>query len=328
MLARLIRRRDFTALAGAAAALAVPYSLRAQQQATLSRIFWISTESPPDPFIDGFREGMRKRGYVEGSNYVIDARYASDVDKLQTVLSDVNRDKVDLVVSSGPATRVLRGMTGVPVLFAISGDPIELGLVKSLARPESNFTGSTFLSLDLAGKRVEMLNTIFPKVRKLAVLSWSQHPGEHAEWNATQAAAGTLGIETVRAAFASGREIDSGLAIVRDAHADAMLTFPEGVSLVHRAKIAEFAIAEGLPSMFGWSEYCDAGGLLSYGANQRAAYVRLAIYADRILRGESPANLPVEQPTKFELVVNLKTARALKIDVPPSILLRAERVIE
>jgi putative tryptophan/tyrosine transport system substrate-binding protein len=122
--------------------------------------------------------------------------------------------------------------------------------------------------------------------------------------------------------------LDSALAVAGNARADAMLVFPEGVTMVHRARIAEFAVARRLPSMFGWSEYCDAGGLLSYGANQRATYFRLAHYADRILRGENPANLPVEQPTKFELAVNLKTAKALSIEIPTSILLRADKVIE
>jgi putative ABC transport system substrate-binding protein len=128
--------------------------------------------------------------------------------------------------------------------------------------------------------------------------------------------------------FVGARELDSALAVTGNARADAMLVFPEGVTMVHRVKIAEFTVARRLPSMFGWSEYCDAGGLLSYGANQRATYFRLAHYADRVLRGESPANLPVEQPVKFELAVNLRTARALRIEIPTSILLRADKVIE
>jgi putative ABC transport system substrate-binding protein len=222
----------------------------------------------------------------------------------------------------------MRKVTDVPVLFAISGDPIELGIVKSLPRPEGNFTGSTFLSRDLAAKRVDLLKEIFPNVQKLAVLSNTVHPGERSEWQVTQQAAQALNIEPIYVPFAGPREIDKGLAGVETVAADAMLVFPDGVTMVHRRKIAELANGRRLPSMFGWSEYCDAGGLLSYGANQRRTYVRLAAYADRIMRGESPNNLPVEQPTKFELVVNLQTAKALGIDVAPSILLRAERVIE
>ena len=322
-----MRRRDIIPLLGGMA-LAWPFAALAQQ-AKLRRIFWVSTESQPDPFVGGFRDGLRDHGYVEGRDFVIELRYApGNPDALRAVMSEMTRGNADLAVSSGPAIRAMRAATDVPVLFAISGDPVELGLVKSLARPGSNFTGSTFLSRDLAAKRVDLLKDIFPKLRKLAVLSNTDHPGERSEWSATQQAAQKLGVDPIYVPFVGARELDNALAAAGNAHADAMLIFPDGVTMVHRVKIAQFAIAQKLPSMFGWSEYCDAGGLLSYGANQRAAYVRLAIYADRILRGENPSNLPVEQPTTFELAVNLKTAKALGIEVPTSILLRAVKIIE
>jgi len=323
-----MRRREFIArLVGSAAAW--PLVARAQQRAKLFRIVWISTESQPDPFVDGFREGLRERGYVEGKDAILELRYApGNPDALRAVVSELTRGNADLAVSSGPAIRAMRAATGVPVLFAISGDPIEIGLVKSLAQPGGNFTGATFLSLDLAAKRVDLLKEIFPRLRKLAVLSNTDHPGERSEWNVTQQAAQKLGIEPVYVPFTGAGELDRALTTLAGARADAMLVFPEGATLVHRAKIAQFAAMQKLPSMFGWSEYCDAGGLLSYGANQRATYFRIATYADRILRGENPANLPVEQPTKFELVVNLKTAKALDIEVPTSILLGASKTIE
>jgi putative ABC transport system substrate-binding protein len=322
-----VKRRAFISLLGGAAAW--PLAAHGQQPTKIHRIFWASTESQPDPFVDGFREGLRERGYVEGRNLVLELRYApGNPEALRAVVSDLTRSNWDLAVSSGPAIRAMRAATDIPVLFAISGDPIELGLVKSLARPGGNFTGHTFLSLELAGKRVELLKDMFPQLRTLAVLSNTDHPGERSEWHATQQAAQTLGIELVYVPFVGARELDGALAAAGNARADAMLIFPEGVTMVHRAKIAQFAVADRLPSMFGWSEYSDAGGLLSYGANQRATYFRLATHADRILRGESPADLPVEQPTKFELAVNLKTAKALGIEIPPSILLRADKVIE
>ena len=322
-----MRRRDvITVLAGTA--LAWPIAAFAQT-AKVRRIFWVSTEAQPDPFVDGFRQGLRERGYVEGKDLVIELRYApGNPDALRTVLAELTRGKVDLAVSSGPAIRAMRAATDIPVLFAISGDPIEIGLVKSLARPGGNFTGATFLSLDLAAKRVDLLRDIFPKLRKLAVLSNTDHPGERSEWNATQQAAQKLGIELAYVPFVGARELDNALASVAIARADAMLVFPEGATMVHRTKVAQFALAQKLPSMFGWSEYADAGGLLSYGANQRATYLRLATYADRIFRGESPGSLPVEQPTTFELVVNLKTAKGLGIEVPTSILLSAARTID
>jgi putative ABC transport system substrate-binding protein len=323
-----MRRRDFITFLGSTAAT-WPLRVRAQQPKKLQRVFWISTEDQPDPFLDGFREGLRERGYVEGKNVIFELRYArGNPDALRGVISEFTRGNVDLVVSSGPAIRALRTATDIPVLFAISGDPVELGLVKSLARPGGNFTGSTFLSLDLAGKRVDLLKDIFPQLRTLAVLSNTDHPGERLEWRTTQQASQMLGIDPVYVPFFGARELDNALTLAGNARADAILVFPEGATMVHRTRIAQFAVGQRLPSMFGWSEYCDAGGLLSYGANQRATYFRLATYADRVLRGENPADLPVEQPTKFELVVNLKTAKALRIDVATSILLRADKVIE
>jgi putative tryptophan/tyrosine transport system substrate-binding protein len=322
-----MRRREFITMLGGAA-VAWPLGARAQQSAKIYRIFWASTESEPDPFVDGFRDGLKERGYIEGKNVVLSLRYApGNPDALRPMMSELTRDKVDLAVSSGPAIRAMKAATNIPVLFAISGDPVELGLVKSLARPGGNFTGSTFLSLDLAGKRVELLKEIIPRLRKLAVLSNTDHPGERSEWRATQQASQALGIDPVYVPFVGARELDNALAAVANARADAMLVFPEGVTMVNRVKLAQFSVAQQLPSMFGWSEYCEAGGLLSYGAGQRATYFRLAAYADRILRGENPADLPVEQPTKFELSVNLKTAKALGIEVPATTLLRAE-VIE
>ena len=284
-----MKRREFIGLVGGAVA-AWPFIAHAQKPAKPHRIFWVSTETQPDPFVDGFREGLRERGYIEGKDVVLELRYApGNPDALRGVMSELTRGNVDVVVSSGPAIRAMKAATDVPVLFAISGDPVELGLVKSFARPGGNFTGSTFLSLELAGKRVELLKEIFPQLHRLAVLSNTDHPGERSEWSATQQAAQKLGIDLIYVPFVGARELDSALALVGNARADAMVVFPEGATIVHRARIAQFAVAQRLPSMFGWSEYCDAGGLLSYGANQRATYFRLATYADRILRGETPA---------------------------------------
>ena len=302
----------------------------AQDSTKIHRIFWVSTQSQPDPFLDGFREGLRARGYVEGKNVAFELHYApGNPQALREVVSELRRGKADLAVSSGPATREMTAVTDVPVLFAVSGDPVALGLVNSLGEPGGNFTGTSFLSLELAGKRVELLKDICPKLRTLAVLSNTNHPGEQSEWHATQEACRGLGITPVYVPFFGVQELDNALVVASKAYADALLVFPDAVTMVHRAKIAQFAIAQRLPSMFGWSEYCDAGGLISYGANQRATYSWLATYADRILRGEKPAGLPVVQPTKFELTVNLKTAHLLGIDLDESsILFRANKVIE
>jgi putative ABC transport system substrate-binding protein len=324
-----MRRRDFIALAGVSV-MCSP-ATRAQQPIKVYRIFWVSTGSQPDPFLDGFREGLRERGYVEGKNVVFELHYAAghDPGTLRQVISELKRGNIDLAVSSGPATRAMTEVTDVPVLFALSGDPVALGIVRSLNQPGGNFTGSTFLSLELAGKRVELLKDIFPKLRALTVLSNTDHPGEQSEWQTTQRATQALGMVPVYIPFTGARELDNALEVASKVRADAILVFPEAVTMVHRTKLAEFAISQRLPSMFGWSEYCDAGGLLSYGANQRATYFSLATYADRILRGEKPANLPVVRPTKIELAVNLKTAKALGIEgAISSILFRADKVVE
>ena len=310
------------------AAAAWPISGHAQTGRT-HRILWVSTEAPPDPFVDGFREGMRERGYAEGRNLALVLRYApGDPAALRAALPEILAVPADLIVSSGPAIQAMRAATGRTVLFAISGDPVALGIARSLARPGLNFTGSTFLSLELARKRVQLVRELLPGLRVLAVLSNTTHPGEPAEHAATRMAAAAASVELAYAPFGSASELEPALERVRAAGAGAMLVFPEGVTMVHRARIAEFARMVRLPSMFGWREYCEAGGLMSYGANQRATYVRLAAYADRLLRGESPGDLPIEQPTRFELVVNLGTARALGLAVPPAFLGRVDDALE
>ncbi|MGV7213957.1 ABC transporter substrate-binding protein [Bradyrhizobium sp. UFLA05-112] len=320
-----MKRRDFIRLV--AGAVACPAIARAQEARKVYRILWISTGSEPDPFLDGFREGLGALGYVEGKNVTLEKHYGTP-SALRQIISQLRRGEVDLAVSSGPATRAMATVKDIPILFALSGDPVALGVVKSLAQPGTNFTGSTFLSLELAGKRVELLKDIYPRIRRLAVLSNTDHPGEPSEWRATQQTCAGLDILPVYIPFSGARELNNALEVAAGSEADAILVFPDVVTMVDRTTLAEFALAQRLPSMFGWSEYCEAGGLLSYGANQRATYRWLANYADRILRGEDPAVLPVIRPEKFELVINLKTARHLGVELDTSsILFRANKVI-
>jgi putative ABC transport system substrate-binding protein len=322
-----MKRREFIGLVCCAAA-AWPLDARAQP-AKVKFILWVSTEAQPDPFIAAFKEGMRQRGYIEGENLAFVLQYApGDPVALRARLPEILATPADLIVSSGPAILAMQATTDKPVLFALSGDPVALGIAQSLARPGRNFTGSTFLSLDLAQKRVQLLRELLPDLKKLAVLSQKNHPGEPSELAATSAATGALGLELVYVPFGNGPELDDALARVGKAAAGAMLVFPDGVTMVHRQKIAAFAKAQRLPSMFGWREYCEAGGFASYGASQRATYMRLAAYAERILKGEKPADLPVEQPTTFEFVINAKTAREIGIAIPPRLAARADELIE
>jgi putative ABC transport system substrate-binding protein len=320
------RRAFIAAIAGGL--LAPPLAAQAQPASIRHRIGWISTEPQPDPFLEGFREGLRRHGYAEGQNILLELRYApGNIEALRSDVSSLIRSKVAFIVASGLAIRAIKTVGDVSVLFAISGDPVDLGIAKSLARPGRNFTGITFQSLEISGKRIGLLKEAIPQLRILAVLSNIDHPGETAERRATEMAAQALGITVAYIPFPPA-ELANALGTVRNARADAMVVFPEGVTMRHRAEIAEFAIAQRLPAMFGWSEYADAGGLMSYGANQRETYMHLASYADKLLRGAKPADLPIQQPTKFELVINLKTAKALGLTIPPSLLLRADRVIE
>jgi putative ABC transport system substrate-binding protein len=310
------------------AAVVLPRSAGAQPRGLPTRIGWISTEDQPDPFVDGFREGLRQHGWVEGKSVILELRYTRDLEALRTAVADLTQSKVAFIVSSGPAIRAIRAARDVPVLFAISGDPVQLGLAASLGRPGGNFTGLTFLSLEIAAKRVELLKQAVPQIRTVAVLSNTDHPGEPSERRATEEAARALGLTVSYIPFTGGAQLDGGLSAVRDARADAMVVFPEGATMVARAKVARFAVAERLPTMFGWSEYADAGGLMSYGANQRQAHLRLAAYADKLLRGARTAELPIEQPTQFELVVNTRTAAAIGITLPPATLFLANRLIK
>jgi putative ABC transport system substrate-binding protein len=323
-----MRRREFITLIGGTAA-AWPLATRGQLATKTYFVLWVSTEAQPDPFIAGFLEGMRERSYVEGQNLALVLRYApGDPARLRAMLPELLSVSADLIVSSGPAMLAMRAATGKPVLFAISGDPVELGIADSLSRPGKNFTGATFMSLDVAQKRVQLLRELLPDMGNLAVLSQKNHTGEQSEHEATRAAADALSIRLAYVPFAAGPELDGALQRVADARADAMLVFPEGVTMVHRAKIADFALSHRLPSMFGWREYCDVGGFASYGGNQRSTYRRLAVYADRLLRGEKPQDLPIERIARFEFVLNLKTAKTLGLTIPPSLIARVDEVIE
>lgn len=321
-----MNRRAFV---GALAGALVATQAHAQQPRRVHVIGWLSSDPEPDLFLEGFREGMRRFGYVEGQTLAIISRFGTgDPASLAGKVEEVTQAKPALIVARGTAVRALRAERELPVLIAVSGDPVDLGLAERLARPGRNFTGMTFMSLEVAAKRVDLLKQAVPKLRNLIALSNLDHPGEPAERQATAAAAAALGLTMTPVLFTGARELDTALAAVRGARGDAMIVFPEGVTMGNRAKVAQFAAEQRLPTMFGWSEYCEAGGLMSYGANQRDAYVHLATYADRVLRGSKPGDLPIERPTRFELVLNLKTARALGFVVPQSLMLAAARVIE
>jgi putative ABC transport system substrate-binding protein len=300
----------------------------AEAQTKTFRIAYIAAASGPSPFYDAFRQGLADLGYVEGRNIVIEYRASEDREKLPALVSEVTQLKVDVIVTQGPAARSIGTSTTLPVVFGFSGDPVEAGFVASLARPGGNMTGMSFLALELAGKRLELLKEVSPKMSRVAVLANRSHPGEQNELKETQAAAQSLKVSVQYLSVTTPADFEKAFDAIRKDRVTGMLTFPDAFTLSHGEQLADFALKMRLPSMSGWKEYVAARGLMSYGPNLNDCYRRLAQYVDKIFKGAKPADLPVELPTKFELVINLKTAKQIGLAIPPNVLARADRVIK
>ena len=272
---------------------------------------------------------MAALGYVPGGNFELDECWGEGSrEALERLALQTLQRRPALLVTQGPAIEVARRLAGTtPVVFGTSGDPIDIGIAKTLARPEGNFTGVTFMSYELVGKRVELLHEIAPQARRLAVLSNPEHRGDAKELAATREAAASLGLQVSHHPVTNGAEMQGALAAIAAARADALIVHPDALMIEQRATIASFSLERRIPGISGWATIAEGGTLLTYGPNLQACYRRLAYFADRILRGAKPAELPIELPDTVELVVNLKTARALGLTVPPPLLLRADRVI-
>lgn len=277
-----------------------------------------------------FRQGLAHIGWIEGRDFTLSARYANfDYQRLPALTDELLREGIDLLVTVGPATRMIQiTQRVVPIVFAFSGDPVAAGFVSGLARPGGNATGMSFLALELAGKRLDILREIQPAVRRVAVLANPLHPGEQDERRVTKESATRLGLQTVFFEMHNDRELAAALAGIAAAGCDSFTCFPDQVTLANSEAIADWARRERLPSVFGWRNYCDAGGLASYGPSMKDGFARLAYFVERIASGANAADIPVELPTVIETVVNMKTAKALGLAVPPSILNRADDVIE
>jgi putative ABC transport system substrate-binding protein len=308
----------------------VPLAGDAQRPSAVRRIGYLQADTGlSTSFYEVLRHGLRDFGYVEGRNLVIEYRSGEDQARLAQLAAELVRLNVEVIVTPGPATRAAhRATENIPIVFSFSGDPVEAGLVKSLGRPGGNMTGITWLAFELVGKRLELLKEAAPRVSRVAVLANPAHPGEHRELSETAQTARALGAAVQYHSVRTTADFPAAFdAIVRDS-ADALLVFPDGLTMAHRRQTAEFAAKQRLPSVFGWREYVEAGGLMAYGPNRVETARQLAVYVDKILKGAKPADLPVEQPTKFELVINMKTAKALGLTIPQSLLLRADQVIQ
>jgi putative ABC transport system substrate-binding protein len=301
--------------------------LHAESSGKISRIGFVAPQSRPTGRVEAFRQGLRELGYIEGRNIKFEYRGHEDRSKLSELLTELVREKMDVIVTQGAATRAAQVTANVPIVFGYSGDPVEAGLVKTLARPGGSMTGITMLAFELVGKRLEALKEAVARISRVAVLASPAHPGEQRELSETQKAARSLGVTLLYHQVNTKAEINAALeATIKDT-ANALLAFPDPVTSAHRVQITEFATKQRLPSIFGWSDYVEAGGLMSYGPDHHALWKRLAVYVDKILKGAKPADLPVEQPTKFELVINLKTAKQIGLQIPPDVLARADRLI-
>jgi putative ABC transport system substrate-binding protein len=303
------------------------------QQTVVRRIAWLSVdrEANGSAFFSAFSEGMRDLGYIEGSNLTVNARWGEgSVERLDQQALELARSNAEVIVAQGGLAlrAAIRAKPPMPIVFAFTGDPLAAGLIDSLARPGRNLTGVTFLSLELAGKRIEMLKEVLPSLRRLAVLANPEHPGDRAELHASQAVATQRGIGIDYFQARTEVELEASLAAIAKARSEAVVVFPDAITIRARDRIAAFSLQQRIPAISGWAQFADAGNLMSYGPNLRDSYRRLAAYADKILKGTPAAELPVELPTTVEFVVNLKTARALGIAIPQSVLLRADRVIE
>jgi len=282
------------------------------------------------PLLDAFRQGMRDLGWVEGQNWVSETRWADGkLERLPALAAELVRLRVDLIVTTGtPAARAAKQATQtLPIVMAGSGDAVGVGLVPSLARPGGNVTGLSFLGRELGAKHLQLLKETIPTMSRAAVL-WDTTIGGAALKQTMEGSASALGLRLQPLEARSAEDYRAAFSAMSRARAEGLVALPMGTASIHRALIAELAAKHRLPAVYGDASYVEVGGLMSYGPNFPDLYRRAATYVDKILKGASPANLPVEQPTKFELVINLRTAKALKLTMPASVLLRADHTTE
>ena len=332
-----MRRREFIKLVGGAAA-AWPLSVNAQPSAKIPRIGSMVTGSLQSPEarvqLDAFRQGLRQLGYTEGRNIAIEYRGADGrIERFPNLAAELVRLEVDLIFAANTraALAARQATSTIPIVSAVMGDPVEDGLVASLAQPGGNVTGLTFLAPELTAKRMQLLKDALPNVSRVAAL-W--HPGAYGErtmddmLKATESAAQTLGVQLQLIEVRAAGELERAFSTMMKERAEALFLFPSPMLFLARRRIVELAATHRLPSVSQAREFVELGGLIAYGANINDLFRRSTVYVDKILKGAKPADLPVEQPTRFELVINLKTAKTLGIDLPLGLMIRADEMIE
>jgi putative ABC transport system substrate-binding protein len=305
---------------------------QAQQPIKIPRIGYLSPNSPstnPARF-EAFREGLRELGYVEGKNISIESRYAENrLDRLLELAAELVRLKVDVIVTSSPApTRAAKQVTAtVPIVFAQDGDPVASGFVATLARPGGNITGLSNLGPELSGKRLELLKEVVPRITRVAVFGSSTFAGNAQILRETELAASALKVQLQYVDVPDQKDIETAFRAARQGGVHAVHVLAGGVFTSRRPQLAALAVASRLPAIYYATEFVEDGGLMTYGANRSDLARRAATYVDKILKGAKPAELPIEQPTKFEFVINLKAAKQIGLTIPPNVLARADKVI-
>jgi putative ABC transport system substrate-binding protein len=327
-----MNRREFIILFGSTA-LARPLTARAQQKAMPVIGFLGSALSGPyAPFVAAFRQGLGETGYVEGQNLAIEYRWAEgSYDRLPALAADLVRRKVDLIAASGGNVSALAAKNAtstIPIVFFTGGDPVGDGLVGSLARPGGNVTGVTFMFAELTPKRLELVSELVPQTRVIALLTNPNSPGTERMIQDVLEAARVRGLQVPILKASTETEIDAAFASLLQLRAGALLVGADPFFFSRREQLVALASRYAVPGMYQYPEFAAFGGLIAYGSSVTSAYRQVGIYAGRILNGAKPADLPVQQPTKFELVINLKTAKALGLTVPQTLLARADEVIE
>jgi putative ABC transport system substrate-binding protein len=313
--------------------LAAPFAAEAQQAGKVYRIGFISpaSSSPMAARDEAFRQGLRALGYILGQNITIEYRWADGKnERLTGFAAELVNLKLDIIVThGGEATRAVQQVTTtIPIVIAAADDPLASGLVASLARPGGNITGLSILTPDLTGKRLELLKALLPGLTRVAVLWNPGNPISEPELRKAEAAAAPLGLQLQSLGLRDPREFASAFSSMKRERADALFLLSDAMFFGRRKEIADLAASNRLPLVAHLREFADAGGLMTYGPNVLELHRRAATYVDKILKGAKPGDLPVEQPTKFDLVINLKTAKALGLTIPPSLLQRADEVIE
>ena len=289
-----------------------------------------SASDPTRGELDALRQGLRELGYVEGQTIVFESRWAEKQSaRYRDLAAELVRAKVDVIVATvaASASAALQATQTIPIVMVVN-DPVAAGLVTTVARPGGNLTGLSMMSSEVVGKQVELLKEVVPRVSRLAVLSNPTNPGHTPQLRQAEVAARRLGMRLSSLKAQTPAEIDKAFATMAKERADAVLVLLDPILYREREQIAALAAKSRLPSMHALRQEVDAGGLMAYGANLPDLYRRAAIYVDKILNGAKPGDLPIEQPTKFELIINLKTARALGLTMPPSVLVRADQVID